>query len=82
LYYPRDSARAASRNDISHRIKQKIDIRKWLVWILRSVNGIHSLLNVLKGITYNIAFFIGAVVIPSLIKNITQGVADARRKDR
>jgi hypothetical protein len=49
LYYPRDSIWAAPRDDLPHRIKQKIGTEKCLISIVWSVNGIYRLLDVLKG---------------------------------
>jgi hypothetical protein len=52
-YYPRDSVWAASRDELPQRIKQKINTEKFLVSIIWSVNGIHSLFDVPKRTTYN-----------------------------
>jgi hypothetical protein len=69
LYYPRDPARELSRDDHPHRIKSTIDVKQRLISTLWSVKGIHGLLDVLKGMAYNIMFFTD-VVMPSLIQNI------------
>jgi hypothetical protein len=53
FYYPCDSGSAASRDELPQRIKQKINMENCLVSILWLVNGIHSLLDVPKGTTYN-----------------------------
>jgi hypothetical protein len=64
-----DSVWAASGDEVSQRIKQKIDTEKCLVSNLWSVNGIPSLFDVSRGTTYNTAFFTDAGM-PSLIENI------------
>jgi hypothetical protein len=76
LYYRRDSAWAVSRDDLPERTRQKIDTEKYLISILWSVDGIHSLVDVPKGASYNSAFFCSAVV-PSLVAELTSGT---RRK--
>jgi hypothetical protein len=68
FYHPRDSVRVTSRDELPQRIKQRIDTEECLVSIHWSVNGIHSFLNVPKGITYNTTFFID-FGLPSLIEN-------------
>jgi hypothetical protein len=68
-YYPRDSIWPASRDELPQRIKPKISTEECLVSILWSLNGIHSLLDVPKGTTYNTAFSMDAVM-PSLIENV------------
>jgi hypothetical protein len=52
--YPHAAVWASSRDEIPEKIKQKIDIEKYLISIIWSINGIHSLLDVPKGIVYNI----------------------------
>jgi hypothetical protein len=69
FYYSRDLVRLASLDQLLQRIGQKIDTEKCLVSILRSVNGIHGLLDVPKWTVYNPAFFPDAVM-PCLIENI------------
>jgi hypothetical protein len=51
-------------------VSQKIDTEKCLISIFWCVNGIHTLLNVPKGSTYNTAFFCDQVV-PTLVEGIT-----------
>jgi histone-lysine N-methyltransferase SETMAR len=70
ISYPHESVWAASREDVPERLRQKIDTEKCLISILWSVNGIHSLLDIPKGMTYNTAFLCDTV-IPSLIADIT-----------
>jgi hypothetical protein len=53
----------------STKIKQTIDIKKCLILIIWYVNGINSLLDVLKNIAYNSIFFYGSVV-SDLIESI------------
>jgi hypothetical protein len=69
FYYPCDSVWAASHDQLPRRIKQKNDAEKCLISILWLVSGIHSLLDVPKGIIYNTAFFTDDV-IPGLIENV------------
>jgi transposase len=76
LFYPRESAWVESRFDLPERTKAKFDTEKCLISILWSINGIHSLLDVPKGTTYNTAFFCEQV-LPSLVGNIT---SHSRRK--
>jgi hypothetical protein len=57
-------------------VSPKIYIEKCLISVFWSVNGIHSLLDVPKGSTYNTAFFCDQVV-PSLVQGIT---SHGRRK--
>jgi hypothetical protein len=47
---------------VSETASQKIDIEKCLISLLWSVNGIHSLVDVPTGSTYNSAFFCDTVV--------------------
>jgi hypothetical protein len=47
-------------------------MEKCLISVIWSVNGIHSLLDVPKGIIYNIAFFCD-VVIPDLLEKACAG---------
>jgi hypothetical protein len=70
LYYSLDSIWMSSRDDIPERASQKIDTEKCLISLLWSVNGIHSLVDVPKGSTYNSAFF-DDTVVPSLFHGIT-----------
>jgi hypothetical protein len=76
LDYPYGSVWAAPHEELSQRIRQKIDGEKCLVSILWSVNGIRSLLDVPKETTDNTAFLTD-VVMPSLIENVR---ARTRRK--
>jgi hypothetical protein len=64
FYYPCDSVWAMSHDEFHQLIKQKIDREECFISILWLVNGIHSLLDVPKGTTYNAAFFTD-VVLPS-----------------
>jgi hypothetical protein len=50
-------------------LKHKIDTAKGLISIFWSIKGIYSFLDVPKGTTYNIAFFID-VFMPNLIENV------------
>jgi hypothetical protein len=67
--HPRDLVWAASRDELSQSIKQKIDTKRCLVSTFWSVNGIHGLLGVLKGTTYNTAFAIDPV-LPYMVENV------------
>jgi hypothetical protein len=67
--YVCDSVSAASRDEVSQRIKQKIETEKCLVSIPWSVNAIPSLFDLPRGTTYNTAFFTDAVM-PSLIESV------------
>jgi hypothetical protein len=58
-----------SRDKVPEKIKQRIDTEKCPISVIWSVNGIHSLLDVPKGITYNNTFFCD-VVIPDLLENV------------
>jgi hypothetical protein len=58
-----------TRDQPPQSIKQKTNTENCLVWSLWSVNGIHSLLDVSKGTTYNTACFTDRVM-PSLIENV------------
>jgi hypothetical protein len=62
---------------VPERIKQKIDTEKCLISVIWSVNGIHSLLDVPKGTTYDTTFFCD-VVTPNLLENVCAG--SRRRK--
>jgi hypothetical protein len=44
---------APSQDEVSERIKQRFDAEKCLISIIWSLNGIHSLSDIPKGITYN-----------------------------
>jgi hypothetical protein len=76
LYYPRDSTGAVSRDNLPERIRQKIDTEKCLISVFGSVDGIHSLIAVPKGTSYNSTFFYSAVM-PSWVAKLTSGT---RRK--
>jgi histone-lysine N-methyltransferase SETMAR len=76
LHYPNESIWAESRDEVPVRIKQTIDAEKCLISILWSVKGIHSLIDIPKGESYNSVFFCNAVV-PSLVANIC---SDQRRR--
>jgi hypothetical protein len=67
--YPHESIWAPSRDDVPEKIEQKIDTEKCLISIIWSVNGIHSLLDVPKGTTYNSTFFCD-IVVPDLLANV------------
>jgi hypothetical protein len=69
LSYPRDSMWASSRDDIPDRMKQPIATEKCLISVLWSVRGIHSLIDVPKGTTYNTDVFCNEVM-PSLKRDI------------
>jgi hypothetical protein len=79
-----------SRDEVPERIKRKIDIRKCLISIIWSVNGVHSLLDVPKDIAYNSTFFcdsVGSDFVESIctysrrktLKEIIVHLEDARR---
>jgi hypothetical protein len=68
-HYPHDSASAGFRDELPVRIKPEIDAEKCLIFVIWSVNGIHSLVDVSKGESYNSALFCD-VVVPSLISDI------------
>jgi hypothetical protein len=76
LYYPYYSVWAARRDELHQHIKRKINPEKCLASILWSVNAIHSLLDIPKGIMYNTAF-VTDTGMPSLIHNVR---SQARRK--
>jgi hypothetical protein len=67
--YPYPAAWAEARDLVPTRTQQKIDTEKCLISVIWSVNGIHSLLDVPKGMTYNSTFFCQSVVI-DLIRNL------------
>jgi hypothetical protein len=67
--YLHQSVEVASRDEVPERIKQKIDMEKCLLSTIWSANGIHSLLDVPKGTTYNTTFFCNAF-IPGFHDNI------------
>jgi hypothetical protein len=52
----------SSRDEVPERVSQKINAGKCLILLLWSVNGIHSLVDVPKGNTYNSAFFCDTIV--------------------
>jgi hypothetical protein len=79
LYYPCDSACVVSLDELPQPLKWKIDTETRLASILWSFNGIHSLSDVLKGTTYNTAFFIDAVM-SSLIENVQSRTRKKRLK--
>jgi hypothetical protein len=66
---PRDSVLADWRDALPQCIKQKIGTEQYFFLILRSVNGIHYLLDVPEGTACNATFFTDAV-LPSLIGNV------------
>jgi hypothetical protein len=70
LYYLCGSIWASSRDKVPERFSQRNNTEKCLISLLWSVNGIHSLVNVLKASTYSSAFFCDTVV-PSLFDEIT-----------
>jgi hypothetical protein len=70
LYYPRDSIWASSRSEVPVRVNQKNNTEKCLISFLWSVNGIQSLVDALKGSTYDSALFCDTVV-PNLFDGIT-----------
>jgi transposase len=76
LYYPPDSAWAVSRDALPERVKQTIDTEKCLISVFWSVNAIHSLVDVPKGMKYNTTFFYDTVM-PGIIGDIT---SHSRRK--
>jgi hypothetical protein len=67
--YLHQSVLVSSRDDVPERIKSKIDTEKCLILVIWSVNGIHSLLDVPKGTTYNSIFFCD-VVVSDLLENV------------
>jgi histone-lysine N-methyltransferase SETMAR len=72
VHYPNESVWAGSRDGIPVRIKQTIDTEKCLISVLWSANGIHSLVDILKGESYNSSFFC-SVIVPSLVEDICSG---------
>jgi histone-lysine N-methyltransferase SETMAR len=76
LQYANESAWAESRDQLPVRVSQKINTEKCLISVLWSANGIHALLDVPKGDSYNSRFFCEAVM-PSVVSNIC---SHARRK--
>jgi histone-lysine N-methyltransferase SETMAR len=74
--YSLTSAWARVRDDVPKRANQNFQAKKCLISILWSPAGIHSLLAVPKGTTYNSLFFC-AQVVPDLVLNIT---SNSRRK--
>jgi hypothetical protein len=72
LHYPNESIWVESRDEVPVRIKQTIDAEKCLISILWFVSGIHSLVDIPKGESYNSAFFCN-VVGSSLVENICSG---------
>jgi hypothetical protein len=67
--YHYQAAWAEARDLIPTTTEQKIESEKCLISIIWSVNGIHSLLDVPKGTTYNSTFFCQSVLI-DLIQNL------------
>jgi hypothetical protein len=59
---PYESLWAVSREDGPTRLRQRIDTEKRLILILWSVNGIPSLIDIPKGMTYYRAFLCDAVL--------------------
>jgi hypothetical protein len=56
LHHPNESSWAESQDELPVRAKQTIDTEKCLIWVLWSVNGIYSLVDVPKGESYKSAF--------------------------
>jgi hypothetical protein len=67
--YPYPAAWAEARDLVPTRTERKIDTEKCLISAIWSVNGIHSLLDVPKGTTYNSTFFCQSV-LPGLIRKL------------
>jgi hypothetical protein len=63
------SAWATLRDELPETVTQKTDTGKCRISIFYSVNGIHTLSDMLKGSTYDTAFFCDQVV-PSLVHGI------------
>jgi transposase len=70
LSYPHQSALAVSRDQLPENVSQKIDTEKCLTSVVWSINGIHSLVDVPKGTTYDTAFLCD-IVVPSVVADIT-----------
>jgi hypothetical protein len=70
LLYPHQSALAVSRDQLPEDVSEKSDTEKCLVSVLWPIHGIHSLVDVPKGTTYNIAFLCD-IVVPSVVADIT-----------
>jgi hypothetical protein len=66
-HYP--AALSETRDLVPTRTEQTIDTENCLISVIWSVNGIHSLLDVSKGTTYNSTFFCQSV-LPDLIRNL------------
>jgi hypothetical protein len=80
LHHPRGSV-WASRDERPRCIKQIIDTEKCSVSILWSVNGLHSLLDVPKGTTYNTVFVTDAVM-PSWLAQMNNARPEMRASSK
>jgi hypothetical protein len=69
LYYPDDSAWIGSRDELPVQIKPEIEAEKCLIFVIWPVHGIHGLVEVPKGESYNSAYCYD-VVVPSLVDDI------------
>jgi hypothetical protein len=67
--YLHQSVWVPSRDAVAERIKQKIDIERYRILDISSVNAIHSFADMLKWTAYNTTFFCDAFV-PGLCRNI------------
>jgi hypothetical protein len=65
-----DAAWAASRDELPERIEGKIDTEKCLISVLWSLNGIHHLIDVPRGMKYDSSSFCDAVM-PGFIQKST-----------
>jgi hypothetical protein len=69
VLYPHDSTWAGFRDEFPQRVRQDIESAKCLISILWSVNGMHSLIEISKGITYHAVFFCEQID-PNVVVNI------------
>jgi hypothetical protein len=70
--YPNESVWAGSRDEVPIRIKQTIDTEMCLISVLWSANGIHSLIDIPKGESFNSLFFCSVIVL-SLVEDVCSG---------
>jgi hypothetical protein len=69
FYYPKEIVSAESQDELLVRVKQITRTERCLISFLWSANGILSLVDVLKGESYNSAFFCNGAVL-SLVENV------------
>jgi hypothetical protein len=67
--YPHQSIWVSFRDEVPEKIKRKNHIEKCLISLILLVNGMHSLVDVPKGITHNTIFFYD-VVFHDLLANV------------